>query len=473
MRWLRSFRESGLGLFGVVALGQTISLLGSNLANFAMGVWAYEESHSVTRFALLSFFSMAPLVVLAPWAGALVDRWDRRWTMLLGDAGSALATLVLAFCFWRGWTDFWLVCLICIIRAIFTSVQLPAFAALTPQVVSSHQLARANGMVELGTAVATLVAPLLAGFLFALVKVQGMILIEFATFLPAVATLLLLRGLPRHERQPAVEGGSLLREAGEGWHYIRTRRGLLNLLILFAVINFTFGSVQALITPLILSIASSRVLGAILSAAGLGMVLGGVAVTIWAGPRRRIPVILGFIVLQSAALLLGGVFPHVWPIAVGAFVYVMCQPVLSSCSQTIWQSKVPAHLHGRVFAMRRMVAMSTLPLALLLAGPLADRFFEPAMSEGGFLAGSLGRVLGTGQGRGIGLFFIALGLAMLGAVVMGLRTPALRHLEKELPDVLTRETGSAAAADSSSLPATEHRNLALSTPRSSNDFQEV
>lgn len=472
MRRLQA-RSPGLGLFGAVALGQTVSMFGSNLANFAMGVWAYEKSHSVTQFALLSFFSMAPLIVLAPWAGALVDRWDRRWAMLLGDAGSALVTLVLAFCFWQGWTDFWLVSLICAIRAIFISIQLPAFAALTPQVVSAHQLTRANGMVELGVAVATLVAPLLAGFLFDLVKVQGMILIEFATFLPAAATLLLLRGLPRHERQPAAEGGSLLREAAEGWHYIRARRGLLYLMVLFAVINFTFGALQALITPLILSIASSQVLGSILSAAGLGMVLGGVVMTVWGGPRRRIPAILGFIVLQSAALLLGGVFPRVWPIAIGAFVYLMCQPMLGSCSQTIWQSKVPAHLHGRVFAVRRMVGMSALPLALLLAGPLADRFFEPAMSEGGLLAGSLGRVLGTGQGRGIGLFFIALGLALVVAVVVGLRIPALRNLERELPDILNGEAGSVAAVGSPHPPGTEYRRPALSTPGSSNDLQEV
>lgn len=463
MRGLQSLRNSGLGLFGWVALGQAVSLFGTNLANFAMGVWAYEKSHSVTWFALLSFLSMAPLVVFSPWAGALVDRWDRRWTMLLGDAGSALVTLVLAFCFWLGWTDFWLVSLVCAIRSIFMSIQMPAFAALTPQIVPKHQLARANGMVELSTAVATLVAPLCAGFLFALVKIQGMILIEFATFLPAVATLLLLRGLPAHERQPAAEGSSLLREAADGWHYIRARRGLVYLMALLGVSNFTFGAVQALITPLILSIASSGVLGSILSAAGLGMVLGGVAMTVWKGPRRRVPLILGFLVLQGAALLLGGIFPRVWPIAIGAFVYVMCQPVLGSSSQTIWQSKVPAHLHGRVYALRRMVGISALSLALLLAGPLADRFFEPAMSEGGLLAGSLGRVLGTGQGRGIGLFFIALGLAMLGAVAAGLRNPSLRHLERELPDVLTGETGSAAAADSPPPPL----HPTLSTPGSS------
>lgn len=466
MRPPPSLRSSGFGLFGFVALGQTVSLLGTNLANFAMGVWAYEVSHSVTWFALLSFLSMAPMVVFSPWAGALVDRWDRRWAMFLGDAGSALVTLVLAFCFWQGWTNFWLVSLVCAIRSIFVSIQMPAFVALTPQIVPKEKLPRANGLVELGTAIAILVAPLLAGFLFPLVKIQGMILIEFATFLPTVVTLLLLRGLPVQERRPAVDGSSLLREAVDGWHYVRARRGLVYLMALLAVTSFTYGAVQALITPLILSIASSKVLGSVLSVAGLGMLLGGAAMTVWGGGRRRIPVILGFIVLQGMALFLGGVFPYVLPIAVGAFVFVMCQPILSGSSQTIWQSKVPAHLHGRVYALRRMVGVSSLSLALLVAGPLADRFFEPAMSPGGLLAGSLGRLLGTGQGRGIGLFFIALALAMVGAVVAALRSPSLLHLERDLPDVLSGETGSAATAP-------PHLRPALSTTGASNDLQEV
>src|SRR5262245_30849859 len=133
-------RRPGLPLFAVIALGQTISLLGTNVANFAVGVWAYEGSGSVTKYALLSFFSMAPLVICSPCAGALVDRWDRRWALVLSDAGSALCTLVLAIQFWRGWTAFWLICLVSVVRAGFGALQFPAFAALTTQVVPKSQL---------------------------------------------------------------------------------------------------------------------------------------------------------------------------------------------------------------------------------------------------------------------------------------------------------------------------------------------
>jgi MFS transporter, DHA3 family, macrolide efflux protein len=428
-------QRTGLTLFAVVALVQTISLLGANVANFAVGVWAYEGSGLVTKYALLSFFSMAPLVLFAPWAGALVDRWDRRSALILSDAGSALCTLVLVVQFWRGWTAFWLICLVSAARATFGALQFPAFAALTTQIVPKPQLGRANGMVEFGAAVATLTGPIIAGFLFDVLKVRGMILIEFLAFIPSVLTLLLLGRLPAAERIERAEG-PLLREALAGWTYIRRRSGLLYLLALFAVINFVFGSLQALITPLVLSFAPSKVLGTVLSTAGLGMLIGGGAITVWGGPRRRVAAILGFMTVQSAALVAGGLRAQALPVAAAAFIYVLCQPVLGTCSQTIWQNKIPLHLQGRVFAMRRMVGMSTLPLALLVSGPLADRVFEPLMAAGGPLAGSVGRLLGAGHGRGIGLLFIALGFFLLTSVVLGLRTPSLRTLEDDLPDAL-------------------------------------
>jgi DHA3 family macrolide efflux protein-like MFS transporter len=433
-----SQRRAGLGLFAVVALGQTVVLLGNSLANFAVGVWAYESSGSVTKFALLSFFYMGPLILFSPWAGALVDRWDRRTALIVSDTGAALCTLAMAILFWQGRVSFWVICLISAVGACFGALQFPAFSAMTTQVVPKAQLGRANGMVESGQAIATLAGPLLAGFLFDLLKVRGLILIEFLTFIPALGTLFLLRRLPPTEQSAATEG-DLLKEAAAGWSYIRQRRGLTYMLVLFAVINFTFGSLQVLITPLVLSFASSKVLGTILSTAGLGMLVGGGAVTLWGGPRRRIAAILTCVAVEGLALMVGGLRAQALPVAAAAFTYILCQPVLATCSQTIWQSKVPIPLQGRVFAMRRMVSMSTLPLALLLAGPLADRVFEPLMAAGGPLAGSVGRIIGTGQGRGIALLLITLGFLMLATCAAALRTPALRDLEDMLPDALPNE----------------------------------
>ena len=103
---------------------------------------------------------------------------------------------------------------------------------------------------------------------------------------------------------------------------------------------------------------------------------------------------------------------------------------------TIWQSKTAPDVQGRLFAVRRMIAWASLPLAYLLAGPLADQVFEPLLMEGGLLAGSVGRVIGVGAGRGIGLLYIVLGCIMLLAVLVAYLYPRLRLLENELPDFI-------------------------------------
>jgi hypothetical protein len=93
-------------------------------------------------------------------------------------------------------------------------------------------------------------------------------------------------------------------------------------------------------------------------------------------------------------------------------------------------------MQGRVFATRRMIAWSSLPLAYLLAGPLADRVFEPLMAAGGPLAGSVGKLIGAGPGRGIALLYMIFGVFLLGVTLVALLYPPMRRLELEIPDAV-------------------------------------
>ena len=156
----------------------------------------------------------------------------------------------------------------------------------------------------------------------------------------------------------------------------------------------------------------------------------------WGGPKPRVYGILGFSVLQGVVLFAAGLPPQVVILAAAAFLYFFSLPIINGSSQAIWQSKVAPDVQGRVFAVRRMIAWSSLPLAYLAAGPLADRVFEPLMAVGGPLAGSVGRFVGVGPGRGIGLLYIVLGTVSLLATVVGFLYPRLRRVEVELPDVV-------------------------------------
>jgi MFS family permease len=218
--------------------------------------------------------------------------------------------------------------------------------------------------------------------------------------------------------------------------YVRARPGLLALLVFFAASNLIFGFLQTLLTPLVLGFADAETLGTALSAAGLGLLAGSVVSSAWGGPKRKITAVLTLTVVQGLVLLLAGLKPNIWLVAAGCFLFLLCDPIAFTANQVIWLSKVAPEVQGRVLAIRRMVARSCLPLAFVLAGPLADRVFEPLMAPRGALASTLGAVMGVGPGRGIGLFFTLLGVALLLMVAVASFYRPLLNIERELPDVV-------------------------------------
>ena len=433
----QNIARQGFGTFALIWFGQSVSLIGSGLTGFALGVWVYQRTGSVTQFAFISLFTALPGIVFSPIAGALVDRWDRRWAMILSDCGAGLCTLSLALLLLAGRLQVWQIYIAMAISSTFSAFQWPAYSATTTLLVPKEHLGRASGMVQLGEAVAQIASPALAGALVGAIQVQGVMLIDFATLLFAVLTLLITR-VPKPET--TAEGkmgqGSLLREAAYGWTYILARPGLLGLLLFFATTNFTSGIVSVLFTPLVLNFTTPAILGTLLSIGGLGFLAGSLAMSAWGGPKRRVYGILGLSLLQGIVLFAAGLPPSVAILAPAAFFYFFGVPIINGCSQAIWQSKTALDVQGRVFAVRRMIAWSSLPLAYLIAGPLADRIFEPLLAEGGLLADSVGQIIGVGPGRGIGLLFIVLGIMVLLATVLGFLYPRLRQVEAELPDAL-------------------------------------
>ena len=433
-----SMGNSGMRVFTIVWAGQFVSLIGSGLTGFALGVWVYLTTGSVTQFSLILLSTIVPAIVMSPFAGALVDRWDRRKAMLLSDSGAALSTLVIAVLLITNRLEIWHIYIAMSVSSTFSSFQWPAYSAATTLLVPKKHLGRAAGMVQTAQAVAQIVSPALAGVLLVTVDIWGVIFIDFATFLFAVSTLLVVR-FPRPEVTAAGEAGkgSLLREAVYGWYYITARRGLFSLLIFFAVTNFVFGFANVLYVPLLLSFTSPVMLGTLSSVGGVGMLAGGVLMSVWGGPKKRIHGILGFSLLAGAMVALGGLRPSVLLLGAVIFIVLFTLPIMNGCSQAIWQVKTAPDVQGRVFAVRRMIAGSITPLSYIAAGPLADRVFEPLMAVNGPLADSIGEIIGVGPGRGIALLFIVVGVLTVVVTLASYLYPPLRFVEDELPDVVT------------------------------------
>lgn len=423
-------------------VSQTTSMFGTSLTGFALGVWVFQTTGSVTRFALISFFTLLPGILLSPVAGAFVDRWDRRWTMIVSDLGSGLCSLAIALLLWQDALQIWHIYVLMALSSTLGAPQMLAFNASIPLLVPKRQLSRANGVFQLGSAAAEVGAPAIAGALLAWVGVGAALLLDFVTCIVAVGLLLTLR-IPRLRRAPDAAGRktSLLAEAARGWTFIRSRPGLLALMLMFTVLNLSRGSVAVLITPLVLAFDSPQVLGRVLSLGGLGMVVGGILMTVWGGPRRRMHGIYAGMLLYAVMLFLGGLRPDALLITVSAFLLLSTGPFINGLGQALWHVKVPPDLQGRVTAMRRLFSWSSLPLASLLSGPLSDRLFEPLMARGGAWAGTAGRLFGAGPGRGVGLFMSLQGLCVLVLLLVCWLYRPLRRLEEETPDMV--ETGTA------------------------------
>jgi DHA3 family macrolide efflux protein-like MFS transporter len=430
--------QRNMRTFLLIWSGQVISMVGSGLTSFAVGVWLYQQTGQATPLALTYLFANLPRLLLTPYAGSLADRWSRRWVMVLADSGSAMTTLSLVALLSIGELQTWHVYLLVTISSAFSAFQEPAYTASISMLVPKDQLARASGLSQMGQAAEMLISPLLAGLLFGVIGLQGIILVDFVTFFFAVGALLLV-DTPQPDVVESGEGkrGKVWRDATFGWNYLRTRPGLFGMLVYFALVNFLLNFSVVLTVPLVLSFGTPGVLGVVQMTAGLGMLAGSIVMSAWGGPRRRILAVIGFITLAGAGLLVAGLRSSALFVGAGMFILLFCIPLASAPSQAIFQTKIAPGVQGRVFAIRSMISRSMMPLAFLLAGPLADRIFEPLMQPGGALATTfLGTFLGSGPGRGIGLMFLLSGLTLLAASLAAYSTPRIRLVESDLPDVL-------------------------------------
>ncbi len=422
--------------FLFIWVGQLVSLIGSQLTGFALGVWVYDETRSVLMLALTQIAFSVPFVVLSPLAGVLADRWNRRTAMIVSDFGAGAAVFVAAALYLTGQLRPWMVIPINLAMASFITLMWPAYTAAVTLLVPKEHYGRANGFVQLGEALPQIAGPALAGALYVAIHVGKMALIDGITYVFSVALLLLFVRIPNPPR--TVDGekaeGSTWQQMRFGWDYIMERKGLLALLTFFLVSNFLSGVMQPLITPLILDNWQADVLGYLSTIMGVGMLVGTLVMSAWGGGKRKVYTLLGAGFLASVFLMFAGLRASIPLLAVCGFGFMFMGPLANASSQAIWQSKVAPDVQGRVFAVRRAIAWSAQTISPLLAAPLADYVFKPGMSAGGWLVPMLGPLFGVGENRGIGLLISLLGLLNAIVVVLFFASARIRNLERDLPD---------------------------------------
>ena len=432
----RSFDEIRVFLF--VWIGQFVSLIGSRLTAFGLNIWIYQQTGSVTEFGLLILCGSLPGLLLSPVTGVFVDRWSRRWTMIIADSYVGLCTLTIAWLFATDHLSIWALYGITALSSCFEAFQSTAYISATTLLVPKDQLIRASGLTRLARAVAKIIAPVVAGLLLEAIQLQGIILIDFATLVVALIPLLLLRFPEVRDDGELAQPQPFFEAVVYGWQYLIARPGLLGLMIFLAASNVVIGAFSVLSTPLILSLTSPTGLGTVLSISSCGLVVGSLLMSIWKSEEHQIiKTLFRCMVAAGLFILVSGLRPSIYLFAIADFFLSIMFPIITGLVQVIFQTKVAPDVQGRVFSIQEPLATAGITLGYAIAGPLDELVFEPLMTSDWFLANTIVEMIGFGPGHGIALLNMVMGGLLVIATLCVYQYPRLQRLEDEIPDQTT------------------------------------
>jgi MFS family permease len=413
-------------------------MLGSGMTRFGLIFWLYGKTGEATSLGLLAFSSFAPTILLSPVAGVMIDRLSRKLVMMLSDLAAALSSIVILILLLNGRLEGWHLYLLSVWSGAFETFQWPAYSASVTTMVEPKHFSRANGLLSFAGSSSMIFSPMIAAFLLASTGIITILIIDIATFLVAISTLIYIQ-VPHPSRVQASQKvrQGFLSETVFGFKYILSRKSLLGLQLIPLAGNFFSNISMVLIPGMVLARTDNDVLalGTVETALGVGGVVGGLVMGVWGGPKRRIHGALGgwmFYGLLGEILMGIGRTVPIWTMA--SFFNFFSGPFIDGSAQAIWQRKVPPEVQGKVFATRRMIAHLGSPLAMLFAGFLADRVFAPRMMSEGSWVRYFDWLVGTGSGAGMGLIMVFSGLMTITTGLTGYLIPFIRDVEEILPD---------------------------------------
>lgn len=414
---------------------QVASGLGSAMTNFALIIWAYQQTGTAFSITLLSFCSYLPSAILVMFAGALTDRWDKKKIMLVCDSIAAMGTLAVVILLGMGSLRIWHLYIVNTVISFMNAFQYPASSVAVSLIAPKDQYTRVGGMQAFSNALVTILTPALATAVLSFAGMKTVLAIDLLSFAAAFFCLLCRIKIP-HVRQKTAHGDiSFFRDCLTGLKFLKQQKALLHLILFFALVNFLATlSGNGIMPAMILARTGGNqtALGLVSSSIGLGSLAGSVLVTLTRPAKSRSRVIF---LSCAASFFLCDVF---WGLGRSAWVWVLAAfggnlplPFLNANMTTITRTRVPLEMQGRVFSTQSALQYSTIPLGYLAGGFFADYVFEPFMAGGSPLQGMLGMLVGTGKGSGLAVMFLITGVIGCAASLICLKNPLYRQLDNE------------------------------------------
>ncbi len=415
--------------FLLIWFGQFISMIGSGLTIFALGVFVYQQTHAVSSYTSILLCVFLPPFILRPFGGILADRYDRRLMMLIGDLGATLGLLFIFFIMLKGNIQLWQIYLGIAISSIFSAFQDPAYKASVTDLLSEAQYAKASGLVQLASSAQHLISPFLAGILLTIIDIKFIFMIDISTFLIASAIIIWIRknlGITKTEKPKQ----NFIADFKEGITEFSKNKGVIWLVGIIMIVLFFVGLLQALFLPMLLSLTSPKIAGITQSVSASGMLIGSLFIGLFGSKNKHVKVL-------SISLFLAGLFfanlgfstSIIFIIIVG-FMFFAVLPFVNTSIEVLIRVNIDNKKQGRVWSIISTVTYLGSVVAFVVAGFLADKVFNPFLEVNGKLAGTVGSIIGVGEGRGIGLMLIISGIAISFISISILKNKFIKNLDK-------------------------------------------
>ena len=423
--------------FMMIWIGELISSIGSGMTAFALSIYVFEMTGSVSYVSLVTLLAYLPTILLSPLGGVLADRYDRRILMIIGDLFSGLGLLYILWQIQIGAGSMLPILIGVTFNAVFVALLEPSYRATITDLLTQEEYDRASGMVQMAGNARYLLSPALAGILLAVADIRLILVLDISTFFITITMVALVRKTIQKPVKRETQG--FLTEMKQGFTVITENKGILSLVIIMAFVCFFIGFVQTLTGPMVLAVSDARTVGILESVCAIGMLVGSVwigFVGIRGGYAR---VLCGAGIFCGVFMALAGVNRNLWVTGIGIFLFFLSLPFMNTCADVLVRVNIPNELQGRVWGMISLLTQAGTVLAYASCGVLADYLFEPMLAEKGILAGSVGRLIGTGEGRGIGFLLILSGIGMaLCASTIG-HSRGVRALQKNLEEQKEKE----------------------------------
>ncbi|TKI71609.1 MFS transporter [Lysinibacillus mangiferihumi] len=422
--------DAGFKKFLVIWMGELISNIGTGMTAFGLGVYVWQLTKSALDVAMVEMAALLPMILFSPAAGVLADRFDRRLLMIIGDCVSGLGLILLLVLMNTGNIQVWQICLCVGFSSAFASLLDPAYKATLTDLLSEDEYAKASGMVGIASSSKFLISPIIGGLILAFYSMELIIIIDILTLAVTVSTILFVR---KSLSVKPLEKKDLdfFKDLKEGWQIIVESKGVMLLIVLVSVLMFYMGIIQVLSKPMILSFASEKTTGILQTVVACGMMVSSILIGTGIIKRNFVKVMVVSFVVSGITMAGFGATTSIPVIIISGFLFFASLPFATTCIDVLIRKSIDNEKQGRAWGLISLISQIGFVVAYVIAGVLADYVFNPALVEGGILANSVGKIIGTGETRGIGFLIILSGVGLIITALFVSKSKGIREMEKQ------------------------------------------